>query len=87
MTDFDPDPSNPALQHFGESVGNPAHFNMTLGYFSSDDGDEEGMRIWEHEGQQIVGFDINGDGIADTEDAGSGGAPVPFNGFGRIIVN
>ncbi len=87
MTDFDPDPSNPALQHFGESVGNPAHFNMTLGYFSADDGDEEGMRIWEYEGQQIVGFDINGDGIADTEDAGSGGTPVPFNGFGRIIVN
>lgn len=87
MTDFDPHPDNPAFQHFGETVGNPAHFNMTLGYFSADDGDEEGMRIFEHDGQQIVGFDLNGDGIADTEDPGSGGVPIPFNGFGRIIVN
>jgi hypothetical protein len=87
MTDFRPTPDNPALQHFGESVGNPAHFNMTLGYFSADDGDEEGMPIFEHNGEQIVGFDLDGDGIADTDDPNSGGAPVPFNGFGRITIN
>jgi len=87
MTDFLPTPDNPALQHFGETVGNPAHFNMTLGYFSADDGDEEGMPIFEHNGVDIVGFDLNGDGIADTADPDSGGTPVPFNGFGRITVN
>ncbi len=87
MTDFDPYDGNPAFQHFGENVGNPAHFNMTLGYFSAEDGDEEGMNIFEHNGVQIVGFDLNGDGIADTEDPDAGGEPVPFNGFGRIIVN
>ncbi len=87
LTDFDPSPDNPALQHFGESVGNPAHFNMTLGYFSADDGDEEGLAVFEFNGVEIVGFDLDGDGIADTADVDAGGTPVPFNGFGRIIVN
>jgi len=87
MTDFDPHDDNPAFKHFGQHVGNPAHFNMTLGYFSADDGDEEGMRIWEHNGEKIVGFDLNGDGIADTEDPEAGGEPVPFNGYGRIVIN
>lgn len=87
MTNFAPSLSDPALQHFGEAVGNPAHFNMTLGYFSADDGDEEGLPVFEYNGVQIVGFDIDGDGIADSSDPGSGGTPVPFNGFGRITVN
>lgn len=87
MTDFIPTPDNPALQHFGQTVGNPAHYNMTLGYFSADDGDEEGLPIFEHNGIRIVGFDTDADGFPDSVDPGSGGDPVPFNGFGRIIVN
>ncbi|MHC4976980.1 MAG: pilus assembly PilX family protein, partial [Planctomycetota bacterium] len=63
---FDPDPSNPALMHFGLPAGNPANYNVTLGYFGEADGDSEGLAPFEYGGQQIVGFDIDGDGYVDT---------------------
>ncbi|RMH25359.1 MAG: hypothetical protein D6693_08855 [Planctomycetota bacterium] len=83
---FEPSASDPALQHFGQPVGNPADFNVTLGYFGADDGDAEGLAPFTYNGQTIVGFDLDGDGRADTTDPGSGGAPVPFNGYGRVVV-
>ena len=83
---FEPTAADPALQHFGQPVGNPADFNVTLGYFGADEGDAEGLSPFDYNGQTIVGFDTDGDGRADTNDPGSGGTPVLFNGYGRIIL-
>lgn len=79
----------------GQPIGNPAGFNASLGYFGPEDGDEESLDPWtlpEYDGVKIVGWDLNGDGIADlgpdetpTQDQMDNGAtPIPFNGFGRI---
>ncbi|TVQ31695.1 MAG: hypothetical protein EA376_08510 [Phycisphaeraceae bacterium] len=84
---FEPTQDDPALQHYGVPVGNPANFNTTLGYFGPDEGDEEGFTIFEHNGQLIVGFDTTGDGYPDTSTYEDGAVPVPFNGYGRIVVN
>jgi len=84
---FDPRTTDPALQHFGDAVANPANFNVTLGYFNPDQGDVEGYTVFENDGQQIVGFDLDGDGLPDTTNPGDGGTPVPFNGFGKIVFN
>lgn len=84
---FDPRTTDPALQHFGQAVGNPANFNITLGYFSPDQGDLEGYSIFEYNGQQIVGFDLDGDGLPDTTNPGDGGVAVPFNGYGKVTLN
>ena len=84
---FEPTLDDPALQHFGVPVGNPAHFNATLGYFGPDEGDNEGYSIFEHEGARIVGFDTNGDGMPDTINYEEGAVPVPFNGYGRILLD
>ncbi len=84
---FDPRREDPALQHFGQGVGNPANYTITLGYFSPDQGDLEGYSIFEHEGVMIVGFDLDGDGLPDSVNPADGGVPVPFNGYGRITVD
>ena len=84
---FDPRTTDPALQHFGQAVGNPANFNITLGYFSPDQGDLEGYTIFEYNGTDIVGFDLNGDGLPDTTNPGDGGVPIPFNGYGKVVLN
>lgn len=87
LISFAPTADDPALMHFGEPVGNPADFNITLGYFGIDDGDEEGLAPFEFNGDQIVGFDTDDDGRADTLNPADGGTPVLFNGFGRIVIN
>ncbi len=84
---FEPTLADAALQHFGEPVGNPADFNITLGYFGIDQGDAEGLAPFEYDGEIIVGFDLDGDGRADTVSPGDGGTPVPFNGYGRVVLN
>jgi len=83
---FNPAPGDPALMHFGQPAGNPANFNITLGYFGAADGDEEGLAPFEYEGNTIVGFDIDGDGYVDKTAPGEG-VPVAFNGFGRVVLN
>ncbi|MFG0258042.1 MAG: hypothetical protein ACF8GE_09095 [Phycisphaerales bacterium JB043] len=82
---FNPDPNDPALMHFGLPAGNPANYNITLGYFGEADGDAEGLAPFEYMGQQIVGFDIDGDGYVDTTEPGVG-VPIVFNGYGRITL-
>ncbi len=84
---FEPTLADPALQHFGEPVGNPADFNITLGYFGPLQGDAEGLAPFEYNGDIIVGFDLDGDGRVDTVSPGDGGTPVPFNGYGRVVLN
>jgi hypothetical protein len=88
---FEPSLDDPALQHFGEPVGNPADFNITLGYFGPDDGDQEGINVADLEtgpgGVPILGYDVNGDGIPDPGATAADGVPITFNGFGRVVLN
>ncbi len=84
---FEPMPSDPALQHYGQVVGNPADFNVTLGYFGTDQGDKEGLAPFLYNNQLIVGFDTNNDGRTDTINPADGGTPVPFNGYSRLVLN
>jgi hypothetical protein len=82
----------PMLQN-GQAVGNPANFNTTLGYFGTDDGDGEAVdpnTLPTFNGQKIVGWDTDSDGIADVsadQPRPTGSAPVPFYGYGRVEVN
>lgn len=46
------------LSLYGDPVGNPMGFNMTLGYFGPDDGDAEGVDL-----SDLI--DLDGDGIKD----------------------
>lgn len=76
----------------GNPVGNPAGFNATLGYFGPDDGDFESLdprTLPVVDGVRIVGWDTTGDGLADVahdETPPPGAVPVPFNGYGRIVL-
>ena len=82
----------------GNPIGNPADFNASLGYFGPDDGDEESYdpdTLPIVNGTKIVGWDLNGDGIADLgpfdtptqNDMDNGAVTIPFNGFGRIRLD
>ncbi len=98
---FKPKPGEaPLVDQFGVPVGNPAMFNTTLGYFGPDDGDSESLDpstlpeamavdplTGETRMQKIVGYDTNGDGLADVghdETPPDGAVPVPFYGYGRV---
>ncbi|MEO0629169.1 MAG: hypothetical protein AAFY46_00390 [Planctomycetota bacterium] len=88
----------PMVDPFGQAIGNPADFNASLGYFGEEDGDSESIdpdTLPEVGGVPIVGWDLNGDGIADlgpgetpsADELANGAAPVPFWGHGRININ
>ena len=88
---FDPNyGEGPLVDVFGNPIGNPAGFNASLGYFGSGDGDFESIDPDDLPivgGVRIIGYDTNGDGLADvsyTEPQPAGSTPVPFNGFGKI---
>ncbi|MEM9373041.1 MAG: hypothetical protein AAGA55_05300, partial [Planctomycetota bacterium] len=90
---FNPEHGSGPLQDiFGNPVGNPAGFNASLGYFGSGDGDFESIDPNDLpivDGQRIVGWDTDGDGIADVPHDGTpppDAVAVPFNGFGKIIL-
>ncbi|MFN0010577.1 MAG: hypothetical protein ACKVS8_02920 [Phycisphaerales bacterium] len=99
MLTFDPTPGVGPLEYFGQSVGNPALFNTSLGYFGDEDGDGESLdpeTLPLEGGIKIVGWDSDGDGLADLPhtprpDAGqiASGAitAVPFYGYGRVVLN
>lgn len=80
----------PLQDVLGNPVGNPANFNVTIGYFGPEDGDEESLNpnlLPEVGGVRIVGYDTNGDGMADADPFNPqppGSTPVPFYGYGRI---
>jgi len=82
--------SAPLIDSNGNAVGNPAGFNTTLGYFGPNDGDSESLdptTLPIVNGQRIVGWDTDGDGMADVaagQSPPAGGVPVPFHGYGRI---
>ncbi len=90
---FDPTHGEgPLVDVFGNPIGNPAGFNASLGYFGSDDGDYESIDPNDLPivgGVRIIGYDTNGDGLADVsydEPQPAGSTPIPFNGFGKIRV-
>lgn len=80
----------PLIDVTGAAVGNPADFNTTLGYFGSADGDAESVdpaTLPVVNGQRIVGWDTDGDGMADVnadQAQPNGSTAVPFYGYGRI---
>lgn len=81
---------DPALQHYGQNVGNPANFNATLGYFGPDGGDLEGFNVdnlvdLNGDGVKDLGYDSNGDGFVDP--GATSGTVISFNGFGRVRIN
>ncbi|MEO1715652.1 MAG: hypothetical protein AAFR76_00955, partial [Planctomycetota bacterium] len=96
---FAPAPGTaPLVDPFGEAIGNPADFNASLGYFGEEDGDAESIdpdTLPEFNGVPIVGWDLNGDGIADlgpndtptADELAAGAAPVPFWGYGHITID
>lgn len=80
----------PMRDVMGNPVGNPANFNASIGYFGPSDGDSESLdpnTLTIFQGQRIVGWDTNADGLADVahdQPQPPGSTPVPFYGFGRI---
>ena len=88
----------PLMDIFGLPVGNPALFNVTLGYFGPDDGDDESLdprTLPIIDGVRIVGWDLVPlDGLADLgpndpptqEQIDAGAVTVPFHGYGRINI-
>lgn len=95
---FAPTAGEGPLQLRGEAVGNPANFNSTIGYFGPEDGDGEALdpeTLPVVNGQRIVGWDLDGDGLPDlgpeqtptTQQIAAGAVAVPFYGYGRIELN
>jgi hypothetical protein len=82
----------PLIDVLGNPIGNPANFNTTIGYFGPNDGDSESLdpnTLPIVGGQRIVGWDTNGDGLADVnpdQPQPSGSSAVPFYGYGRIRI-
>lgn len=80
----------PLIDVLGNPVGNPANFNTTIGYFGPADGDSESLdpaTLPIVNGQRIVGWDTDGDGLPDVapdQAQPAGSTAVPFYGYGRI---
>lgn len=87
----------PLIDALGNPAGNPANFNTTIGYFGPEDGDEESLdpnSLPIVDGEKIVGWDLDGDGLPDLgpnetptdEQKAAGATAVPFYGYGHINV-
>lgn len=87
--------AKPLVDVGGNPVGNPADFNLSVGYFGSADGEKEGLdpaTLPIVNGEKIVGWDLNGDGLPDLPatatptqaQIAAGAVAVPFYGYGRI---
>lgn len=82
----------PMIDVLGNPIGNTANFNTTIGYFGPSDGDSESLdpaTLPTVGGVKIVGYDTDGDGLADVGPTGtppSGAVAVPFYGYGRITL-
>lgn len=93
---FNPQPGvAPLIDVGGNAVGNPADFNLSVGYFGAADGEKEGIdpsTLPTVNGKKIVGWDLNGDGLPDLgptatptqAQLNAGATAVPFYGYGRI---
>jgi len=93
MLTYDPTLGQGPLQDIaGNPIGNPANFNTTIGYFGPDDGDPESLdpaKLPKIGGKPVVGWDTDGDGLADVPSTSSqpgGSTPIYFNGYGRVSL-
>lgn len=88
----------PLRDALGNPVGNPSNFNASLGYFGPGDGDSESLdpsTLPTVGGVKIVGYDLDGDGLADlgptqtptSAQLAAGATAIPFYGYGRISLN
>jgi hypothetical protein len=91
---FDPEHGQfPLRDVLGNPIGNPANFNVSIGYFGDESGDSESFdpeSLPLVGGVRIVGWDTNGDGLADVnsdQPQPAGSTAVPFNGYGRVMIN
>ncbi|HYE02964.1 MAG TPA: hypothetical protein VD963_06990 [Phycisphaerales bacterium] len=95
---FAPTAGEGPLEYLGNPVGNPASFNATIGYFGPEHEDGEALdpeTLTVHNGQRIVGWDLDSDGIADLNhdqtptqaQLDAGATPIPFYGYGRVVLN
>jgi hypothetical protein len=87
----------PLRDALGNPVGNPSLFNASLGYFGPEDGDDESLdprTLPTVNGQRIVGWDLDGDGLPDLppeqtptpEQLAAGAVTVPFYGYGGVTL-
>jgi hypothetical protein len=87
----------PLVDALGNPVGNPANFNASIGYFGASDGDAESIdpaTLPIVNGQKIVGWDLDGDGLPDLgpdqtptpAQIAAGAKAVPFWGYGGITL-
>ncbi len=82
----------PLVDALGNPVGNPANFNASIGYFGGSDGDSESLdpqTLPIVNGQRIVGWDTDGDGLPDVapdQPQPPGSVPVPFWGYGGVTL-
>lgn len=58
LATFNPTRGQAPLTLYGQEIGNPADFNITLGYFGPEDGDDEGIDL-------ASLTDLDGDGNVD----------------------
>ncbi|MDX9911092.1 MAG: hypothetical protein RBS39_04600 [Phycisphaerales bacterium] len=84
--------AGPLRDFLGNPIGNPANFNSSIGYFGPEDGDEESLdpeTLPIVGGDRIVGWDTDGDGLADVspfEAQPPGSTAVPFYGYGKVTL-
>lgn len=87
----------PFVDATGQPIGNPSLFNATIGYFGPEDGDDESLdplSLPLYNNERIVGWDLNGDGLADLSpwetptpaQLAAGAVPVPFYGYGAVTL-
>ncbi len=87
--------AKPMVDVGGNPVGNPADFNLSVGYFGGADGEQEGLdpeTLPIVNGTKIVGWDLDGDGLPDLGPSqtptqaqiNAGAKTVPFYGYGRV---
>jgi hypothetical protein len=94
LTTFKPEFGQLPLFQNGQAVGNPANFNVSLGYFGEVDGDAESIdpaTLQVSGGVRLAGWDTDADGLVDViatpgASAPPGGVAIPFYGYGRVTL-
>lgn len=76
---YEPVYGAPPMSQYGTPVGNPEQFNVTLGYFGPEDGDDEGISLaamtdLDGNGSPDVGWDSARDSLGTLVELGT----VPF---------
>lgn len=98
LATFSPSLGTAPLVSNGIPVGNPADFNVSLGYLGTAEGESESIdpnTLPSFNGQRWVGWDLDGDGLPDMPHSqtpsaaqmSAGATRVPFYGYGRIKLN